>query len=145
MRNTWIHGRQRRRDQGRHLRELPRAPPSGTSTTLSSATAQHPQSQQHSTPHTPYSSHSDLHTSTAAQGPGSVPQSGTNRADGANSQGVSCVPDENSGTEDDVIMASSPTSTTPNITLAQTALPTTTQKQETTPQKVPTETDLRKL
>lgn len=145
MRNTWIHGRQRRRDQGRHLRELPRAPPSGTSTTLSSATAQHPQSQQHSTPHTPYSSHSDLHTPTAAQGPGSVPQSGTNRADGANSQGVSCVPDENSGTEDDVIMASSPTSTTPNITLAQTALPTTTQKQETTPQKVPTETDLRKL
>uniref|UniRef100_A0A674DYW7 U6 small nuclear RNA (adenine-(43)-N(6))-methyltransferase n=1 Tax=Salmo trutta TaxID=8032 RepID=A0A674DYW7_SALTR len=128
--------------QSLFLTALPRAPPSGTSTTLSSATAQHPQSQQHSTPHTPYSSHSDLHTPTAAQGPGSVPQSGTNRADGANSQGVSCVPDENSGTEDDVIMESS-TSTTPNITLAQTALPTTTQKQETTPHKVPTETDLR--
>ncbi|XP_041732358.1 RNA N6-adenosine-methyltransferase mettl16 isoform X1 [Coregonus clupeaformis] len=138
--NTWIHRRQRRRDQGRHLRELPRAPPSGTSTTLSSATAQHPQSQQHSSTHTPDSSHSDLHTPTAAQGPGSVPQSGTNRADGADSQGVICVPVENSGTEEDVIMESSPISTTPNTTLAQTALPTTTQKQETTPQEVPTET-----
>uniref|UniRef100_A0A4W5PEA5 U6 small nuclear RNA (adenine-(43)-N(6))-methyltransferase n=1 Tax=Hucho hucho TaxID=62062 RepID=A0A4W5PEA5_9TELE len=124
--NTWIHRRQRRRDQGRHLRELPRAPPSGTSTTLSSATAQ-----QHSTTHTLYSSHSDLHTPTAAQGQGSAPQSGTNRADGANSQGVSCVPVENSGTEEDVIMESSPTSTTPNTT---TALPTTTQKQETPPE-----------
>uniref|UniRef100_A0A674EXM3 U6 small nuclear RNA (adenine-(43)-N(6))-methyltransferase n=1 Tax=Salmo trutta TaxID=8032 RepID=A0A674EXM3_SALTR len=42
--NNWIHGRQRRRDQGRHLRELPRAPPSGISTTPSSVTAHVPQS-----------------------------------------------------------------------------------------------------
>uniref|UniRef100_A0A8C7MDU6 U6 small nuclear RNA (adenine-(43)-N(6))-methyltransferase n=1 Tax=Oncorhynchus kisutch TaxID=8019 RepID=A0A8C7MDU6_ONCKI len=47
--NTWIHRRQR-------------PPPSGTSTTLSSATAQHPESLQHSTTHIPYSSHSDLHS-----------------------------------------------------------------------------------
>lgn len=39
-------------------------------------------------------------------------------------------------------MESSPTSITPNTTLAQTALPTTTQKQEAiiTPEEVPTET-----
>uniref|UniRef100_A0A8C8IZL1 U6 small nuclear RNA (adenine-(43)-N(6))-methyltransferase n=1 Tax=Oncorhynchus tshawytscha TaxID=74940 RepID=A0A8C8IZL1_ONCTS len=56
--NTWIHRRQRPRPTP----QLPRAPPSGTSTTLSSATAQHPQSLQHSTTHIPYSSHSDLHS-----------------------------------------------------------------------------------
>ncbi|CAB1348926.1 unnamed protein product, partial [Coregonus sp. 'balchen'] len=132
--NTWIHGRQRRRDQGRHLRELPRAPPSGTSPTPSSVTAHH-----HSSTHIPYSSHSDSHTPTAAQGPGCVPQSGTNRADGADSH---CVPVKNSGTEEDVVMESSPTSITPNTTLVQTAPSTTTQKQQgiTTPQEVPPET-----
>ncbi|XP_041734219.1 RNA N6-adenosine-methyltransferase mettl16 [Coregonus clupeaformis] len=147
--NTWIHGRQRRRDQGRHLRELPRAPPSGTSPTPSSVTAHH-----HSSTHIPYSSHSDSHTPTAAQGPGCVPQSGTNRADGADSQWASgqevqsqeeetsCVPVKNSGTEEDVVMESSPTSITPNTTLVQTAPSTTTQKQQgiTTPQEVPPET-----
>uniref|UniRef100_A0A8C7DDZ7 U6 small nuclear RNA (adenine-(43)-N(6))-methyltransferase n=1 Tax=Oncorhynchus kisutch TaxID=8019 RepID=A0A8C7DDZ7_ONCKI len=126
--NTWIHGRQRRRDQGRHLRELPRAPPSGISTTPSSVTS---------------------HTPTAAQGPGSVPQSGTIRANSQRASGqevqsqeeeTSCVPVKNSGTEEDVIMESSP-SITPNTILAQTALPTTTQKQEAIiTEEVPTET-----
>uniref|UniRef100_A0A8C8CI04 U6 small nuclear RNA (adenine-(43)-N(6))-methyltransferase n=1 Tax=Oncorhynchus tshawytscha TaxID=74940 RepID=A0A8C8CI04_ONCTS len=126
--NTWIHGRQRRRDQGRHLRELPRAPPSGISTTPSSVTS---------------------HTPTAAQGPGSVPQSGTNRANSQRASGqevqsqeeeTSCVPVKNRGTEEDVIMESSP-SITPNTILAQTALPTTTQKQEAIiTEEVPTET-----
>ncbi|KAK5599204.1 hypothetical protein CRENBAI_024591 [Crenichthys baileyi] len=38
--NTWIHGRQKRREQTRQLRELPRAPPSaGTSVQTSVATA----------------------------------------------------------------------------------------------------------
>ncbi|XP_007576837.1 RNA N(6)-adenosine-methyltransferase mettl16 isoform X1 [Poecilia formosa] len=38
--NTWIHGRQKRREQTRQLRELPRAPPcAGTSIQTSTATA----------------------------------------------------------------------------------------------------------
>ncbi|KAJ7995649.1 hypothetical protein DPEC_G00246770 [Dallia pectoralis] len=69
--NTWIHVRQRRRDKGRHLRELPRAPPSGTQT----ITAQDPLSQQPSSTHTAGDSLS-----------GSVTQAATNEADVANSQ-----------------------------------------------------------
>ncbi|KAI2656276.1 RNA N6-adenosine-methyltransferase mettl16 [Labeo rohita] len=35
--NTWIHARQKRREQGRHLRELPRAQPTSTCSTDASA------------------------------------------------------------------------------------------------------------
>ncbi|KAJ8275499.1 hypothetical protein COCON_G00072510 [Conger conger] len=40
--NSWVHIRQRRRDQGRQLRELPRAPPAGGSATLHPAQTAQP-------------------------------------------------------------------------------------------------------
>ncbi|XP_067102418.1 RNA N6-adenosine-methyltransferase mettl16 [Osmerus mordax] len=46
--NTWIHGRQKRRDQNRQLREIPRALP-GASASPAPTTPQNPQTQQPST------------------------------------------------------------------------------------------------
>ncbi|KAL0973152.1 hypothetical protein UPYG_G00199650 [Umbra pygmaea] len=85
--NTWVHVRQRRRDQGRHLKELPRAPPCGTSTPTS--TAQNPPSQRQSATCALDSTRSHSHPTTATLGPGSVLQSAIDEAPEANSQGTS--------------------------------------------------------
>ncbi|MGH0162819.1 UNVERIFIED_CONTAM: hypothetical protein FKN15_043942 [Acipenser sinensis] len=41
--NSWIHIRNKRRDRGRQLREVPRAPPSGGNSTLQSSEAKQPE------------------------------------------------------------------------------------------------------
>uniref|UniRef100_A0A3P8XUW5 U6 small nuclear RNA (adenine-(43)-N(6))-methyltransferase n=1 Tax=Esox lucius TaxID=8010 RepID=A0A3P8XUW5_ESOLU len=122
--NTWIHVRQRRRDRGRHLRELPRAAPGGTTT------GQGPHSQQHSSTHTLDSSLSESQSLKAALGPGSVTEPATNEADGTDFQvasgqevqshkeGGSRVLVEERGAQEEADMES-PTSTTVAVTLAQ--------------------------
>lgn len=131
--NTWIHGRQKRRDQNRHLREIPRAPP-GVMTNPAPATAQDSQAQQLST-----DSHED--TDKPAIPPTGEQQSEHQGANGSNSQGSSrhkalikeaCNTPENDINMDSRISTESPKST-------QSAQPTKKEVQITPPLKKPTE------
>ncbi|XP_056139861.1 RNA N6-adenosine-methyltransferase mettl16 [Lampris incognitus] len=69
--NTWIHGRQKRREQKRQLRELPRAPPSaGTCSQITRATAA-PATEPSSQTQGPSIKSSDIQSSTWDKAPAS--------------------------------------------------------------------------
>lgn len=148
--NTWIHRRQKRREQNRQLRELPRAPPSsGTGCQTTSATAASapaaanappPQTQQPSTDTD--NIQNNQNESTTAQELASQQPPEEQASNGATSHETSREEPPKpagvleSGTGRDVDMeASSPTSTAP---LTQSAEPPAT-GQETGPREAPAE------